>query len=363
MLTPKGHIACPAEFSSFKCQNPYIMRFPAGEMDFYKRDKTNYKAFPCNKCIYCRKRKQKQWTTRLSLECEAHEHNSFVTLTYKEYDPFIESELFRKSRSLDYTDIQKFHKHLKMNVKRQGDKTYKHFNAGEYGEINTQRAHWHLILFGFADTERNRENIFKIWKYSDLKERVIEEIIDTKAVGKYVSKYVLKNINLNQEQYKKIYNKQRPLHHGSTGLGWETAKSKFLIPALESFKEFGDFNHIIYDGKKIFLDRYLTHKLALLLGETLQCGNGIKNAITHKGLEQLKEYVAETKEIYKLYAPDEFNDETLPEYKYYTYDKKIDEQIDLVRKSWWYRHKAHHYNAEKILKLSELARKTKKNAV
>lgn len=356
MLTPKGHLDCPTEYSSYKCQNPYIMRFRAGEMD----TGTNiYKAFPCNKCVFCRSRRRKQWTTRLQLECQAHEVNSFATLTYKEFDAFTEQELFAKSRSLDYTDIQKFHKHLKMNVKRAGEPTYKHFNAGEYGEINTQRAHWHLILFGFDDRDRNQEWLSKIWKYG---ERIdLQNIIDEKAVGSYVSKYVIKKIGIGKGDYERIHKQTAPLHHGSTGIGWTTAKEKLLMPALESFKEFGDFNHIVYNDKIIFLDRYLSTKLALELGNTLQCGQGIKNAITHKGLEQLKEYITETKLIYDLYAPDDYADDKIPSYKYYTGKEPIDKKIDEIRNAWWYRHKQKAYKAEKYLKLLELYKKTKKN--
>lgn len=364
MLTPAGHINCPAEFSSFKCQNPYILTKAAGEFDTFK----GFKAFPCGKCIFCRSRKRKQWTTRLTLETESHEENAFITLTYKEYDPFIESELFAKSRSLDYTDIQKFHKHLKMNIKRQGEETYKHFNAGEYGEIGTKRAHWHLILFGFKNTPQNEENILKIWKHSNLTERVIEPILDTESVAKYVSKYVIKKIGMSKEEYEKIHKQTAPMHHGSTGLGWARAKEILTIPALESWKEFGDFNHLVYNGKKVFLDRYLAHKLALHLGEILECGHGIKNAITHKSLEQLKAYIDETKKIYKIYAPTEFEDETLPEYKYFWDEstelgRKTNKNIQALRRAWWYRHKARHFKAEKFLKLQEFKNILKKNIV
>ena len=347
-------LECPSEFQGYKCANPYIMQKPI----IFGNDKKytfNHKglAFPCGKCIYCRSRKRKQWTTRLNFEAMRHNNNSFITLTYKEYHPIIENELFQKSRSLDYTDIQKFHKHLKMNVKRARMQQYKHFNAGEYGNLNTQRAHWHLINFGMQTNDTTKKWIEKIWKYGDIND--IQEIIDSRGVASYVSKYVVKKVAEDNKD-----GRTPPMHHGSTGLGWEVARALLLKPAKESFREFGDFNHIVFNGKIVILDRYLKNKLAQELK--------IKDELTANGLLRLESYMKECQALYEFQAIKTENDkiDDLPFYAYYKQkdlNNLNDSHLHYLRKIWHYRHKAKAEQAYKYFKLQELRKSTLKNAL
>lgn len=348
MLTQGGHIDCPQEFNSFKCQNPYVMVKQAGINDLNEKGKADFgsiKAFPCNKCVWCRKRRKAEWTTRLTLECESHDNNAFLTLTYKEFDPFTEPELFAKTRSLDYADWQNFNKMLRQYLQRTGQEKIKFYTAGEYGEISTQRAHWHSLLFNFRVNDNNTQIIKKLWKYANPERIDLQEITDTKAVAKYVSKYVIKKVGINPTQYEQIYKRKAPFHRGSQGLGLKRALELFTKPALESFREFRDFNHIVYQGKKVLLDRYLRNKLAEHIG--------IRDELNYEGLKALKEYVKETEAIYSFFADKSILDDTLPEYPYEVKSKKIEN----FRKAWWYRHKQRYYNNFKLMQLSEFKKK------
>ena len=349
MLTQGGHIDCPQEFNSFKCQNPYILTKPAGMNDLNEKGKSDFKslkAFPCNKCVWCRKRRKAEWTTRLTLECESHDNNAFLTLTYKEYDPFTEPELFAKTRSLDYADYQNFNKMLRQYLTRSKQEKIKFYTAGEYGELSTERAHWHSILFNFTANDQNNAKIREIWKHANPERIDIQEIADSQAVARYVSKYVIKKVGINPTEYEKIYKRKAPFHRGSQGLGLKRALELFSKPALESFREFRDFNHIVYQGKKIILDRYLRNKIAENLA--------IKDELTYQGLQKLKEYIAETEKIYEIYSVLGHIDETMPEYPY-----EQSERVFKLRKAWWYRHKQRYYQNYKLMQLSEFKKKVK----
>lgn len=68
-------------------------------------------------------------------EAQLHEQNSFITLTYND-------ENLPEWGSLHKPDLQKFFKRLR---KQKGK--FRYYACGEYGET-TQRAHYHVCLFG-----------------------------------------------------------------------------------------------------------------------------------------------------------------------------------------------------------------------
>lgn len=135
-------------------------------------------------------------------EASMHDHNCFVTLTYRE--DFI-------SRSLRYRDFQLFMKRLRvwhkrefckrvgcmpLDAKRFGYVEPRFFMCGEYGAEHN-RAHFHAILFGvnFADRVRFTKSLYRsavlerLWPYGFSS---IGEV--TYQSASYVAGYVVKKV-------------------------------------------------------------------------------------------------------------------------------------------------------------------------
>lgn len=98
---------------------------------------------PCGQCLGCRLERSRQWAVRIMHECQMHESNSFVTLTY-------DDEHLPYRGVLCKSDHQKFMKRLR---KFYGSERISYFHAGEYGEENW-RPHYHDILFGVDFPDR-----------------------------------------------------------------------------------------------------------------------------------------------------------------------------------------------------------------
>jgi len=102
-------------------------------------------AFPCGKCLPCLVRRKKLWTHRLMLESLTHSANAFVTLTYAD-------EHLPKDLSLDPATLTGFLKRLRSRISPQRIRFYA---VGEYGD-ESQRPHYHALLFGYQSCLRGR---------------------------------------------------------------------------------------------------------------------------------------------------------------------------------------------------------------
>lgn len=112
---------------------------------------------PCGHCLGCRSDLSKEWSDRLIMESLYHEHAYFITLTYcneylcykmrPSFDP--ETGEYCDRASLDKSDWQAFMKRLRAKFP---ERRLRFYCAGEYGD-NTQRPHYHAIIFGLPDKE------------------------------------------------------------------------------------------------------------------------------------------------------------------------------------------------------------------
>lgn len=98
---------------------------------------------PCGKCYLCSLDYARMWASRICLEAQFHEHNSFITLTFSD-------EWLKKRRSLKPSkrDMQLFIKKLRKEV----DVPIRYFLCGEVGEHKGDREmnpHYHAIIFGY----------------------------------------------------------------------------------------------------------------------------------------------------------------------------------------------------------------------
>lgn len=89
----------------------------------------------CGRCMECRLERQRQWALRMMHEASCHEANSFITLTYDNYN-------LPPDTGLVLEHWQKFAKRL-----RKAGHRFKFYHCGEYGE-QTSRPHYHAALFG-----------------------------------------------------------------------------------------------------------------------------------------------------------------------------------------------------------------------
>lgn len=131
---------------------------------------------PCGHCKYCIKKKQKEWTLRLLTEMSSHKQNAFLTLTYKDE--------FLNDASTD--DIIRSVRQFLDNVRKRCGKSVKHFIVSELGN-ETERFHWHGILFGTDRKSFPYNDILQSWKYG----RVSLGYCNIKT-ARYVVKYISK---------------------------------------------------------------------------------------------------------------------------------------------------------------------------
>lgn len=108
----------------------------------------------CGQCTNCRISKSSDWAVRLSQESRFHRESCFITLTQ-------DDQHIRPYGSLCRRDAQLFMKRVRNYLRSNfpGVKV-RYFLVGEYGE-QTNRPHYHLILFGFAfvhDRRRHSKN-------------------------------------------------------------------------------------------------------------------------------------------------------------------------------------------------------------
>ena len=99
-----------------------------------------YIQVPCGKCIICKNKKAKSWTTRCICETQMHDEQPFfVTLTYNDQN--------LPETGLQKRDVQLFMKRLRIRLERQGfTPNIRYVAAAEYGS-HTARPHYHVLFW------------------------------------------------------------------------------------------------------------------------------------------------------------------------------------------------------------------------
>lgn len=119
----------------------------------------DYVLIPCGQCIGCRLQYSKDWATRMMLESKYHESNSFITLTYDDFNlplsEYVDSNgEFKTSMTLVKRHFQLFMKRLRKAIAEKYDnKKIRFYACGEYGSMSF-RPHYHAIIFGFDFPDR-----------------------------------------------------------------------------------------------------------------------------------------------------------------------------------------------------------------
>lgn len=149
------------------------------------------RTLPCGKCLGCRANQARDWAVRIMHERQMHEHGWFITLTY-------DNERIPLHGSLHPPDLQTFFKALR---KRLPPKKLSYFACGEYGE-NTQRPHYHAVLFGPDFLDRipgPTRNSHPTWRSQTLDRIWGHGLTDithlTAGTASYIAGYVRKKIS------------------------------------------------------------------------------------------------------------------------------------------------------------------------
>ncbi|WNK13233.1 MAG: replication initiator protein [Microvirus sp.] len=212
--------------------------------------------FPCGQCLPCRFNRRRLWTHRIQLEAKLHDFSTFATLTYAD-------ESLPDFGSLSIRDYQLFLKRLRKRlsgVSRQ----LRFFAVGEYGD-DTGRAHYHVILFGVAQSEI--DTIQRCWD----KGHVRLDRLDA-GLAQYLAKYTVKRLSSSDDPRLppgRIPEFARMSKRPGIGRGYlDKVASKLCTSTGQQFIErTGDVPQVLRtDGKLLPLGRYLTNELRKTLG-------------------------------------------------------------------------------------------------
>ena len=156
---------------------------------------------PCRQCTGCRIDHAAQWSLRLAHELQTQgNHGYFITLTY-------DDDHLPGDRSLDHHHVQLFIKYLRREFP---DLKITYFVCGEYGS-QTQRPHYHLIMFGFSlddlkfyrsgkgvDGQKyklyNSETLDRCWKRG----HVVIGYANQQSIN-YTARYMLKELDFAED--------------------------------------------------------------------------------------------------------------------------------------------------------------------
>lgn len=223
---------------------------------------------PCGQCRPCRINRRREKTTRLLLEAQSHDDNTWITLTYR--DEHLPKNKIHDRLQVSFgsdcfptlwrPDYQNFLKRLRRNVSI----PFKFFLAGEYGE-KFGRPHYHAFLFGLGD--RHRGAIRSAWSIRD-------EFYKPQPIGnvffgdvnwdtmQYTAGYTVKKMtsfrNLD------LHGRYPEFGQGSKGLSLMAVEDITRYMLQHRLNDIPSY--LLFDGKKIPVPRYLKSKLKLQLG-------------------------------------------------------------------------------------------------
>lgn len=145
-----------------------------------------YMAVPCNKCVICRDKSARDWSTRAMCEAQTSQgYPLFVTLTYN--DRHLPTDGVHKEH------CQMFLKRLRINLNRYlgRDVNLRFFLCSEYGS-KTQRPHYHVLLYNFPSLDtlkRSLSIIERSWSYMVTKDEVQKYSSDYKFYDKHTKRW------------------------------------------------------------------------------------------------------------------------------------------------------------------------------
>lgn len=144
--------------------------------------KKAYVPIECGECIECRRKKAREWKTRIREEWKDKGVAHFVTLTFseKELDKLEVDAKSKTANTVAALAIKRFYDRWR---KEKGEKL-RYWLITELGHEGTERLHLHGLIF----QETNNDEIKRIWKYGVTQ---IGYSMNEKVIS-YIAKYVTK---------------------------------------------------------------------------------------------------------------------------------------------------------------------------
>ena len=163
-------------------------------------DRVKWVSAGCNKCIECRKRKQREWQVRLSEEIRNNKMPAyFVTMTYseekmQELDDLVDNEVkgYNRDNEIARISVRRFTERWRKKYK----KTVRHWLVTELGTNKTERLHLHGIIWC-----KNKEDIEEKWQYGGV---YLGEYVSNKTIN-YIVKYLNKSDKIHKEYIPKMF--------------------------------------------------------------------------------------------------------------------------------------------------------------
>ena len=143
--------------SNVQCTNPVRLLPRRNQFGRYNLHPDQYPdglLVPCGRCLACRISKRREWSLRMLHELADYDDAMFLTLTYND-------DNLPPNGSLVKADLQKFFKRLRKRLDADGRKI-RYFACGEYGE-QTQRPHYHAIIFGLSLRDEDKQLVMDSW--------------------------------------------------------------------------------------------------------------------------------------------------------------------------------------------------------
>lgn len=233
---------------------------------------------PCGKCIACRIKKRQEWAMRMLHEKTSWKDSLFLTLTYDDLHlPFGNKNLptLRKDHLQKFMKRLRHHLRIRYNVynprvngkplKRYMTYPLRYFACGEYGE-NTQRPHYHAIIFGLSQFKEHREIIKNCWPYCDWKNNYIERKSFGSAEAdsmRYVSQYIDKKFSGDyaNDLYESL-GRESVFKLASNGIG-----KQYCIENADMIEE---NKYLTMNGSRVSLPRYYINLLGTDISDLKQ---------------------------------------------------------------------------------------------
>jgi hypothetical protein len=157
-----------------------------------KDPRTKYVPVGCQKCMECKKKKAREWTTRLMEDIRIHKNAKFVTLTFsnKDYIKLADEIKDLEGYELDNEICRIAVKRFRENWRVQNGKSPRHWLTTEIGGTRYEKIHLH----GFIYTDNIKE-IEKKWKYGYV---FIGKYVNEASIN-YMTKYVHKTDQKHKE--------------------------------------------------------------------------------------------------------------------------------------------------------------------
>lgn len=238
----------------------------------------------CGRCSECRRRRRIEWSIRSQYEFRRCLDNGgyvlFDCLTYdEEHIPYLHDHYGVSILSpfdrycFNRKHLRYFFVRLRRRLSYLGykpERSLRYFVAGEYGEKNTERCHYHLLLFVNCSVEplefsklvadcwpfgRTDGFPFKSKAYT-LSHNVISDSVSSNKVANYVSKYVNKPYHKTKELVKAVRGVFDWIHSDTGNSEWMAVDHvrerydsllKETLPFHLQSKGFGEYALSLYD--------------------------------------------------------------------------------------------------------------------